>query len=214
MAEETFKGRVRRELIAAAKNYKEIYVDYEYLICSKAFVEQEYYIVCAEKDNFQHLTGVHSLLSPQIFFDKCYEGTLQEEDFDFMKKGQDKKSAKGTIRRKIQVLPDMMGLFKSGLQAEESFRKNKVCCSFATADGNCTVGFSESAKARPKSLLKGNELRKPRTVDLVFRRTAGAMHFDEMIVGNEESLENYKEKIASLLAGSMLQGIAEKDEEK
>ena len=37
MAEESFKERVRLEIIKAAKKYKEIYVDYEYLICSEAF---------------------------------------------------------------------------------------------------------------------------------------------------------------------------------
>lgn len=42
---------------------------------------------------------------------------------------------------------------------EESFRKNRVICSFATADGNCTLGFSNSQKARPKSLIKGNEFK-------------------------------------------------------
>lgn len=67
MAEESFKERVRLEIIKAAKKYKEIYVDYEYLICSEAFAKRSYYIVDAEKDNFQHLTGVHSQISAQSF---------------------------------------------------------------------------------------------------------------------------------------------------
>lgn len=37
MAEESFKERARQEIIKAAKQYKDIYVDYEYLICSVAF---------------------------------------------------------------------------------------------------------------------------------------------------------------------------------
>lgn len=37
MAEESFKERVRQEMVKAAKQYKVIYVDYEYLICSMAF---------------------------------------------------------------------------------------------------------------------------------------------------------------------------------
>ena len=59
MAGESFKERIRQEAIKEAKRYKEIYVDYEYLICSEAFVKRKYYIINAEKDNFQHLTGVH-----------------------------------------------------------------------------------------------------------------------------------------------------------
>lgn len=47
MEKGTFKGRVHLELIKAAKKYKEIYVDYEYLICSEAFVQRKYYIVGA-----------------------------------------------------------------------------------------------------------------------------------------------------------------------
>lgn len=38
MAEESFKERARQEMIKAAKQYKDIYVDYEYLICSVTFV--------------------------------------------------------------------------------------------------------------------------------------------------------------------------------
>lgn len=67
-------------------------------------------------------------------------------DFDFAKAGQNEKSAKGTVRRKIQVLPDMMTLMKSDVQVEEGFRKNQVVCSLATADGNCTLGFQNQRK--------------------------------------------------------------------
>ncbi len=130
-AGESFKERIRQEAIKEAKRYKEIYVDYEYLICSEAFAKRKYYIINAEKDNFQHLTGVHSKISAQAFFDKCVDGSLSEQDFDFAKKGQDEKSVKGTVRRKIRALPEMMDLFREGLQAEEGFKKNKVVCSFA-----------------------------------------------------------------------------------
>ena len=58
--EKSFKKRVCLEIIKAAEKYKEIYLDYEYLICSEAFLKKKYYIVDAQKDNFQHLTGVHS----------------------------------------------------------------------------------------------------------------------------------------------------------
>ena len=126
MAEENFKERVRLEIMKAAKQYEEIYVGYEYLICSEAFMQNDYYMVSAMRDNFQHLTGVHSNISSREFFDKCIQGTLIDTDFDFIKKGQDEKAVKGTVRRKIKVLPNMMELFKDGLQAEENFKKNKL----------------------------------------------------------------------------------------
>ena len=37
MADESFKDCARQEMIKAAKQYKDIYVDYEYLICSVTF---------------------------------------------------------------------------------------------------------------------------------------------------------------------------------
>ena len=208
MAEESFKERARQEMIKAAKQYKDIYVDYEYLICSVTFEKNNYYIIAAEEDNFQHLTWVHSNIDAKTFFRKCYDGTLEEEDFDFTKVGQNEKSAKGTVRRKIQVLPDMMTLMKSDVQVEEGFRKNRVVCSLATADGNCTLGFSESMKARPKSLIKGNELKNPGTVDLILRKIAGSSFFDEIVVGDIETLNQFREKIENIVSAQLFEDAA------
>lgn len=205
MAKESFKERVRQEIVKEVKKYKEIYVDYEYLICSEAFIKRNYYILDAEKDNFQHLTGVHSRVSAQVFFDKCVDGSLLEEDFDFIKRGQDERSVKGTVRRKIKALPGMMGLFREGLQAEEGFKKNRVVCSFAAADSNCTLGFTDSEKVRPKSLIWGNELKNPKPVELVLKRKSGAELFDEIIIGDRESIDKYREQIKGIVANELLQ---------
>lgn len=105
MAETPFKERVKNEVINAVSAYKQNYVDYQYLACSDAFRIKDHYIIDAKPDNYQHLTGVHSLISSQEFFDKCCDGTLQETDFDFNKKKQSEKSVKGSVRRKISVLP-------------------------------------------------------------------------------------------------------------
>ena len=99
MAEESFKERARQEMIKAAKQYKDTYVDYEYLICSVTFEKNDYYIIAAEEDNFQHLTGVQSKIDAKTFFRKCYDGTLAEVDFDFAKAGHNEKSAKGCSLR-------------------------------------------------------------------------------------------------------------------
>lgn len=205
MAGESFKKRICKEIIKEAKRYKEIYVDYEYLVCSEAFVKRNYYIINAEKDNFQHLTGVHSKISAQDFFDKCVASSLSEKDFDFIKKGQDEKSVKGTVRRKIKALPEMMDLFREGLQAEEGFKKNKIVCSFAAADSNCTLGFTDSAKARPKSLIWGNELKNPRPVELILKRKSGAELFDEVVIGSLEALNKYREQIEGIVDKALLQ---------
>lgn len=82
-----FKERVKDILISEAMAYKESYVNYQYLICSDAFEHKKYYVIDAKEDNYQHLTGVNSLISAQEFFNKCYEGTLTIEDFNFLKRG-------------------------------------------------------------------------------------------------------------------------------
>lgn len=119
---------------------------------------KDFYIIDAKPDNFKHLTGVNSLLSPQKFFENAYNGTLQTTDFNFLKNGCDEKTIKGIVRKKLLALPYMMNLFQNDLLVEESFENNQLICSFATTDNNCTLGFIEVAKARPKSLIRGNKL--------------------------------------------------------
>lgn len=60
-------------------------------------------------------------------------------DFNFVKRGQDEKAVKGSVRRRIQVLPSMMNLFHSELMVEENFQKTKEKCTFATTDKRCTL---------------------------------------------------------------------------
>lgn len=80
----SFKERVKNIAISEATFYKQNFIDYQYLICSDAFKIKNYYIIDAKPDNYQHLLGIHSLINAQEFFDKCYNGTLQETDFDFI----------------------------------------------------------------------------------------------------------------------------------
>ena len=120
-----FKERVRQVVISFAPIYKQFFMDYEYLVCSKAFKLKGYYVFYATKDNYLHLTGVHSNLRPALFFQKCLDGSLTENDFDFKKKGQKESEVKGTVRKKIQVLPMMQSILEEGVMAEESFSKGK-----------------------------------------------------------------------------------------
>ena len=86
--QKSFKERVKETLISYAQDYKMYYVDYEYLLCSNAFSRSAYYIVSAHEENYLHLTGVHTNLGASAFFQKCYDGTLEENDFDFNKDGE------------------------------------------------------------------------------------------------------------------------------
>ena len=68
--QKSFKERVKETVINNAASYKWYYVNYEYLLCSKAFIRNEYYIVSAHEDNYLHLTGLHTSLSADDFFEK------------------------------------------------------------------------------------------------------------------------------------------------
>lgn len=201
-----FKERVRAILISEAVAYKESYVNYQYLVCSDAFENKDYYIIDAKEDNYQHLTGVNALISAQEFFNKCYEGTLVTDEFNFVKRGQDEKAVKGSVRRKIQVLPHMMNLFHSELMVEENFQKNKVKCTFATTDRKCTLGFIDVKKARPMTLLNGDETNKEkaRRVELVIRKQNHEEKFNEVIMGEQEQLVKYYDQIKMLIDEGLL----------
>lgn len=215
MAEKkSFKERVKEVVITNAREYKKYYIDYEYLLCSQAFTKSECYIVTAYADNYLHLTGLHTKLDAVTFFEKCYNGTLTESEFDFCKKGQSEKEVKGSVRRKINALPTIMNMFNSETTVEEDFTKNRIHCSFATGNVSATLGYIVSGKAKPMTLLKGNELDRQRSkkLDIVLRRKCGETEFNEIIVGTNTQLCKYKETLKEMLSEELLSLSA--DEEK
>lgn len=52
MSEKSFKERVREEMINAAIQYKQVYVDYEYLICSEDLLNRIFISWQGEKITF------------------------------------------------------------------------------------------------------------------------------------------------------------------
>ena len=194
----TFKERVRDVAIATAKVYNQNLVGYEYLVCSRAFAGG-YKEIKADGNNFMHLVGVNSDLSADEFWNRCLDGTLSEDDFDFNKRGQDAKSVKGSVRQKIQVLRCVPDIFDLELRAQEDFRKNRIECAFATSDGSLTLGFA--ASGRPKSLMKSDELSdSAMNVDLVFRRSRNSSNlYSELYHGNRDKITEYLPLIHDLI---------------
>lgn len=207
----SFKERVKNVIISEVKKYKSVYVDNVYLVCSSAFTQSKYYIIDAKEDNFQHLTGVHSLVSPQMFYEKALNGTLQEADFDFNKKRQSEKSVIGSVRRKIKVLPNMMHIFNGHFNVQEKFVKNRVVCSFATTDNICTIGFRDVGYAIPISLIRGNETdtSKVRQVDIVLKKKQGIDKFDQVVIGDISELLKYYDVIKEKVSDDMNKKILE-----
>lgn len=201
----SFKERVKNEAIANASLYQLNFINYEYLVCSEAF-NNSYHIIRSDKRNYLHLIGIHTTLSAEDFFDKCFDGTLDEADFDFIKPNKSEKSVKGSVREKITVLPNMVRLFEQRLLAEDNFKKNKVGCAFASSDNRCTLGFAVSG--HPKSLLKGNELEssKVKPVDLIFRKQRSSEGtYDELVFGNKADVAKYKDKIVDYISKEFIE---------
>jgi len=172
----SFKERVKNEAIANAGLYEANFINFEYLICSEAF-DDLYHIIKSDKGNYLHLIGIHTNLTAEDFFDKCYDGQLKEEDFDFIKPNKSEKSVKGSVREKVNVLPYMVRLFEQKLYAEDNFKKNKIECAFATA----------------------------KEVDLIFKKVRSSeMPYSELIYGNVADIMKYKEKIADLISEDFL----------
>ncbi|WP_295237339.1 PBECR4 domain-containing protein [Veillonella sp.] len=173
----SFKENIRGKLVAAAKAYLECFINVEYLIYSRFFVCKRYYILTAKEDNFLHLTGVTSSLSPKEFFSKCISDELTENDFDIFSKQQ-----KGSVRRKVGVLSTACHMFmQEKLVAEEQFIKNRIRCAIASSDGSCTLGFTDTQLHVPQTLLKGNELTHPVQIEAILSRQAGEVKFNNII---------------------------------
>lgn len=208
MENTSFKVRVKNAAIANAHIYEENFVKYEYLVCSKAY-SNDYHIIKADKSNYLHLIGIHTNLTAEQFFEKCIttgEDQLKETDFDFNKPGKNEKAVKGSVRKKINVLPNMEKFFHQTLLTEEGFKKNNVDCAFATSDNRLTLGFVK--EGRPKTLLKNNELdtSKQKEVDIIFRRLRGSdAPYTEVVYGDMNKLEIYKESVKGLVDSKILE---------
>lgn len=83
---------------------------------------------------------------------------------------------------------------------EEDFKRNKIVCAIATSDKKITLGFSHGIVSRPKTLLKGNELKtNPLTVDLVLSKKRNEKKFNKIVIGNTELVKEFSDKIANLI---------------
>ena len=182
MTQASFKTNVLKKILIGAKIYQSAFLNYDYQIVSVHFRLKKCYIIAAEKDNFLHLTGVHTELSAGEFFERAIRETLTENDFDFVKKGQSEAAVKGSVRRKVQFLPILDKILQQSTLVEEDFSKNKITCSLAMSENSFTLGFVMTPNGRPKTLLKGNELKNYFAIDSIKRRKRGEKIFEDFIV--------------------------------
>jgi hypothetical protein len=189
MTSSTFKRRALNAIVKHGADFKSVFIDYDYMVYSEAFKMQPYYIISANEGNYKHLTGVVSSVSPYEFFSKCLNETLLEADFDFILTHFDgkKENVKNTIKKKIKALPYIADFFHANIVAEENFTRGRVNCVIATSDNKITIGFEDRKSAKPKTLLRGNEIKNAVPVSLVLRRNRGLDKFNTIIQGDVQN---------------------------
>lgn len=199
--QQSFIARVRDEIVRCAPIYKGVFLDYDYLLCSQAFVHAPYYVIRGHAFNYLHLTGVRSNVPAEAFFRKCYYGTLAETDFALAKSNSISDAVKGSVRRKITVLPDMADIFSPETMIVEGFHRNTITCSFVTETATFTMGFTRTDEVMPMTLLKGSVIDPAVALplDIAIRCKRGEKRFYEIIVGNEDILQKYIPTIQNLL---------------
>lgn len=86
----------------------------------------------------------------------------------------------------------IIGLFSDGIITKEKFVKNCIRCTLITSNINVTLGFTVVVKAKPMTLLKGNELDVTKSQNLVLRKSRKKCNFQEILVGNRTISDEYK----------------------
>jgi len=157
---QSFKRTIKDKLIQAAINYSKL-IQKEIVITSCSFEYSNSYTIRFFKTNFLHLTGVSTSLSSEVFFEKCFNGSIGESDFNIDKTIEQK----GLVRLKMKHLPFINSFFEGNLLVQENFQKGSIKCLVATSDGRCTIGFVDAKyHVRPKTILDKNHLNKNKKI--------------------------------------------------
>ena len=144
---------IKKALIDSAQSYFKL-LNCDIIIKSTNFVQSNSYILKFFKTNFLHLTGLKTSLPTEVFFLKCYAGTIVESDYS-LGPNNDRK----TVKRKLKNLISIGDFFKNEIMVQETFIKNQIVCKIATSDGKCTLGFVDAKYyLRPKTILANNHL--------------------------------------------------------
>ena len=158
----SFKENIKKQLLIAAQEYS-FFLDKTILLNSEQFIKQRVYYLKFSKTNFLHLTGVISDLKPEEFFNKCFNGSVEVNDFDY-----DDVKNKTNLKNKLKCLVVLSTLFNKELLVQENFVRNNVICKIATSDGRFTIGFTGGERSvYPKTILNKNRLDETKTILII-----------------------------------------------
>jgi len=137
---------LRDILILSAKSYSSL-LNKKMLVFIKSI--NKHFILKFEKTNFLHLTGVKTNLNNVDFFNKCYKGTIKDDEFYF---NGDEQQVINSINKIVHLI-NIESFFKSGINTQLYFNKGHVKCTLALANKECTIGFTNGF---PRTILDGD----------------------------------------------------------
>ena len=155
----SFKENIKIQLIASAREYFKM-LDKMIVVGSDDFENRKKYTLKFSKTNYLHLTGVISQLKPEEFFNRCFDGIISVDDFDY-----NKIKNKSNIKTKLRCLVYISSVFCDEVLVQEDFVKNKIFCKLATTNSTCTIGFTGGERSLwPRTILNKNRLDESRPI--------------------------------------------------
>ena len=148
METKSFKENALDSILAGAKSYQSL-LGLDFVVSSDRFLYQKKYVIRFHADNFLHLTGVRTSLSPKEFFSKAVDRALSSGDFDC----ESTPDLKGTVRLKARNIRNIGTLFDRTVAVQEKMVSGRVICLLAATDGAFTLCFTGGRVINPMSLL-------------------------------------------------------------
>lgn len=106
METKSFKENVLDSILIGAKSYQDL-LGSDFVVRSEELRFRNEYVIRFNADNFLHLNGVKTGLSPKKFFFRSLDGSLSLDDFDFESTPQ----LKGTVRLKARNIRNIGAFF-------------------------------------------------------------------------------------------------------
>ena len=144
------KNKAIKDLRQFANDYTNNLLGKKLLFIFSDFPRLDYLQVIFRKNNFRHMTGVETSLSPSLFYDACIDGKLSEKDFDF--------SNDGTTQLKFQVMMEILNVHITGRYiGEYNGKRPYLITDKFVGNYNYCLGLKKNKKYySPNTVLKAN----------------------------------------------------------
>ena len=172
------KDQAIKDLRQFANDYAEKLEEKKLLFIFSDFPRLDYLQVRFRKNNFKHMTGVETSLSPSLFYDACLHGKLSENDFEFSKDG--------TTQLKFQIMNGIINIFRTGrFIGEYNGKRPYLITDKLVGNNNYCLGLKKNIKYySPNSVLKANITKEiylpPKEIRATLRTDVSKDKYDEL----------------------------------